>query len=156
MRGLLAAAMLLRPAHATTVGQGRCIEVGVPAPDAGVWYYQTPATAGGATGSALYFIDVNWPPGDHWGGHCPHGIDIKPLLQQVTGQSLAGLPGRLLNGSGTPCVAPCRHFTCKMLPAGWKPASPPPPPAPTIFDQWAEKYYRNWTYYPEWAIPPSW
>ena len=33
-------------------------------------------------------------------------------------------------------------------------APPPPPPSSLPVDEWA-KLYRNWTYYPTWAIPPS-
>lgn len=38
-----------------------------------------------------------------------------------------------------------------------RPGTPPPPqpPPPTVYDEWAEKYYRNWTYYKNWAVPPS-
>jgi hypothetical protein len=36
------------------------------------------------------------------------------------------------------------------------PTTPPPCPAPPLpVDSWADKYYRNWTYYSDWAIPPS-
>ena len=123
MRGL-AATLLLGPACATAASPGRFIEVDAPAPDAGVWYYEavSEATSGPASATALYFIDIHYPPGDHWAGHCPGGIDIKAHLQRVTAKSIAGLPGRLLAGSGTTCEPPCRHFNCSLLPPDWKPA----------------------------------
>ena len=109
--------------------------------DAGVWYYEA--------AQRLYYVDINWPK--PWGGKCPaqNVSDIKPFLQRVDPAALAGMPGRLV---GSNCEPPCQHFDCSLLSSShW---SPPPPPPPLPVDEWA-KLYRNWTYYPTWAIPPS-
>eukprot|EP01052_Picozoa_sp_SAG31_P055077 SAG31_NODE_15006_length_776_cov_0.911374_1_plen_181_part_00 len=118
--------------------------------DAGVWYYKRD--------SQLFYVDINWPK--PWKGACPaEGVPaIKPLLQAVSPATIAGLAGRLAGGSGSPCSPPCQHFNCSFLSLSphsmVPPAPPPPPPAPVPADEWA-RLYRNWTYYPEWAIPPS-
>lgn len=104
--------------------------------DADVWYYAE-------ANQRLYYIDINWPA--PWGGKCPsHNVsDIKPLLQRVDPAALAGIPGRLVGGSGSPCEPPCQHFNCSLLSSThW---APPPPPPPLPADEWS-KLYRNWTY----------
>ncbi len=112
--------------------------------DAGVWYYETE--------QQLYYVDINWPV--PWGGKCPsqNVSDIKLFLQRVDPAALAGMPGRLVGGRGSKCEPPCQHFNCSLLSSSnW---SPPPPPPPLPVDEWSN-LYRNWTYYPTWAIPPS-
>ena len=114
--------------------------------DAGVWYYEK--------GAELFYIDINFPR--PWGGACPaqNVPAIKPLLQTVAPAALAGRAGRLVGGRGAPCHPPCQHFNCSLLPPHWTPPPPPPPPPALPCDDWA-KLYRNWSYYPGWAIPPS-
>ena len=156
---MLAAAAVLysaAPAAATAAGimphghphqQDRFITCPACEEDAHVWYYET-------AGKDLFFIDVNWPK--PWGGACPaQGVtSIKPLLEPVPPSALARLPGRLTGGSGSPCHPPCQHFNCSLLPPHWTPPPAPIPPPPLPADEWA-KLYRNWTYFPSWAIPPS-
>ena len=142
-----AAAPLLLLSSTAAVGTGRFI-ISTAKEDHGVWYYEQQPNM------TLFFIDINWP--QPWHGRCGEAA-VKPLLQPVSEAGMWGLTGRLLGGSGSPCSPPCVHFRCAQLPGPLPPAPPITPPSPTSLpvDSWADKYYRNWTYYSDWVIRPS-
>eukprot|EP01049_Picozoa_sp_SAG25_P000547 SAG25_NODE_19_length_23408_cov_10.997040_31_plen_343_part_01 len=152
---LLVIQALVATAVAPNRTKGRFVVCPSCKQDGGVWYYLTwqQQRKEEHSGTMLYYIDINWP--SPWGGHCPaHGVvDIEPLLQRVQPAELEGLAGRLVGGRGSLCRPPCQHFTCALLLPGASNSTPPLTQAQV--DTWAGKYYRNWTYHPEWVIPPS-